>query len=304
MCLGSKGWNVARAVSVAKIKNTYNTKYIMYCFKSEDVKFQMYGNTNDTVQPTLNLSSLKSLVLTMPPTLSEQKAIASVLSCLDDKIDLLHRQNQTLESMAQTLFRQWFIEDAGEYSPVTDFVEFNPKRKIVKGDMSPYLDMASLSTATFNPDNWYDREFTSGTKFTNSDTLLARITPCLENGKTAYVSFLNDKQVGWGSTEFIVMRAKEPLHPFFAYILARTQEFREYAEGCMAGSSGRQRVDVDHLKKFVLVDGSKEGVEQFNSLADAVTPQLHANMIQIKTLETLRDSLLPKLMSGEVRVSV
>jgi restriction endonuclease S subunit len=120
------GWNVARAVSVARIKETYDKRFIKYCFKSEDVIFQMYGNTNDTVQPTLNLSSLKALKLSIPP-LPEQKAIAAVLSSLDDKIDLLHRQNQTLEAMAQTLFRQWFIEEAredwedvmlGDYFPV------------------------------------------------------------------------------------------------------------------------------------------------------------------------------------------
>ena len=92
--------------------------------------------------------------------------------------------------------------------------------------------------------------FSSGTKFINRDTLLARITPCLENGKTAYVTFLDKNQVGWGSTEYIVMRPKGELHPFFAYALARNTDFRAYAEGCLAGSSGRQRVEIQHLKKF------------------------------------------------------
>lgn len=108
-----KGWNVARAVSVAKIKKEYDVKFIKYSFKTEDIIFQMYGNTNDTVQPTLNLSSLKALKFNIPP-LPEQTAIASVLSSLDDKIDLLHRQNATLEKMAETLFRQWFVEEAKE----------------------------------------------------------------------------------------------------------------------------------------------------------------------------------------------
>jgi type I restriction enzyme S subunit len=88
------GWNVARAVSVARIKKDFDKRFIKYAFKTDDIIFQMYGNTNDTVQPTLNLSSLKALKLTIPP-LPEQTAIASVLSSLDDKIDLLHRQNAT-----------------------------------------------------------------------------------------------------------------------------------------------------------------------------------------------------------------
>jgi type I restriction enzyme, S subunit len=84
----------------------------------------------------------------------------------------------------------------------------------MKGTVAPYLEMSSLSNTTFMPDTWYDREFSSGTKFCNGDTLFARITPCLQNSKTAYISFLNDNQVAWGSTEYIVMRPKEPIHFF------------------------------------------------------------------------------------------
>ena len=116
-----KGWNVARAVSVARIDEAFDKRFIKYCFKSEELIFQMYGNTNDTVQPTLNLSSLKELILSLP-SLPEQKDIASVLSSLDDKIDLLHRQNTTLERMAETLFRHWFVEEALD-SNIAQFIE-------------------------------------------------------------------------------------------------------------------------------------------------------------------------------------
>ena len=81
-----KGFNVARAVSVANIVDGVDKRFVAYQFRTEDLKFQMYGNTNDTVQPTLNLTELKQLTFTLPP-LPEQKAIASVLSSLDDKID-------------------------------------------------------------------------------------------------------------------------------------------------------------------------------------------------------------------------
>ncbi len=207
--------------------------------------------------------------------------------------------------MAETLFRQWFVEGASanwEGGVVDALIEFNPSRKLKKGTVAPYLEMASLSNSTFNPDDWYDREFSSGTKFVNGDTLLARITPCLENGKTAYVTFLDEGQVGWGSTEYIVMRPRPGLHPFFAYALARNSEFRDYAEGCLAGSSGRQRVDTDHLRQYAIRIPSAEAAARFNAFAEATTPKLHANFLHIRTLESLRDTLLPKLMSGEVRV--
>ena len=89
-------------------------------------------------------------------------------------------------------------------------IDVNPRRTLRKGTVAPYLDMKNVPTYGHCPNNVIDREFTSGTKFENGDTLLARITPCLENGKTAFVDFLDEGQVGWGSTEFIVLSPKPP----------------------------------------------------------------------------------------------
>lgn len=286
--------------------NFLDSNFLLYFFKSNIGQNELLQHESQVGVPSISnpLTSLKSVSLNLPP-IEEQKAIASVLSSLDDKIDLLHRQNKTLEAMAETLFRQWFVEEVEndwEEGTIYDLIEFNPTRKLAKGEMAPYLEMAALSTNTFNPDGWYLREFSSGTKFTNGDTLLARITPCLENGKTAYVTFLENDQVAWGSTEYIVMRPKGNLHPFFAYSLARNSDFRDYAEGCLAGSSGRQRVDVDHLKDYKISIPSATRIKNYNAFAETITPKLHANSQQIHTLKTLRDTLLPKLMSGEVRV--
>ena len=281
-----------------------NPEFLYYLFSAPDKQFEIISNGIGAAVPGFNLGQLKKITLLLP-SLEEQKAIASILSSLDDKIDLLHRQNKTLEAMAETLFRQWFVEEAEEdwkKGTINNLIEFNPARKLTKGEIAPYLEMAALSTDTFNPDGWYPREFSSGTKFANGDTLLARITPCLENGKTAYVTFLEDDQVAWGSTEYIVMRPKGNLHPFFAYSLARNSDFRDYAEGCLAGSSGRQRVDVNHLKDYKISIPSATRISSYNAFAKSITPKLHANSQQIRTLGTLRDTLLPKLMSGEVRV--
>lgn len=260
--------------------------------------------TIGSTQAALTISGLKTVVIELPP-LPEQIRIASILSSLDDKIDLLHRENKTLEAMAETLFRQWFIEEAKEdweEGTIADLIEFNPTRKLCKGEVVPFLEMSNLSTSTYAPTYWHNRAFTSGSKFENGDALLARITPCLENGKTAYVDFLDNGEIGWGSTEFIVMRSKLGLHPFFSYIVAKYHDFREYAESCMSGSSGRQRVDIDNLKNYSIQIPDKKNVDKFNKAIMQIIQKMQINNKQIQTLIQQRDSLLPKLMSGEVKI--
>ncbi|MBU3948616.1 MAG: restriction endonuclease subunit S [Proteobacteria bacterium] len=292
-------WAHNTVLYVKDFKGNYE-KFVFYFLHT----FDFAGFNAGSAVPTLNRNHIHEIPVKIP-SLPEQKAIASVLSSLDDKLDLLHRQNKTLEAMAETLFRQWFVEEAQEkpkIGKITQQVELNPKRQLSKGATAPYLDMANVSTSVFHPKNWYEREFNSGTKFINGDTLLARITPCLENGKSSYVTFLEDGQVGWGSTEFIVMRSKLDLHPFFTYTLAKNTDFRDYAEGCLEGTSGRQRVNVDHLANYEIIIPPDNIIQLFNEVISSTEPKLHANFEQIRTLIKLRDTLLPKLMSGEVRI--
>ena len=284
---------------VLKAKKPHLTALIIQYFSQLDLSPYLTG----AAQPKLNKASLNLIPLYLPIDESEQKAIASILSSLKDKIDLLHRQNKTLESMAETLFRQWFILDStGVSVSIDQIIDFNPKRTLIKSQDATYLDMAGLSTVIFRANGYYRRPFSSGTKFTKRDTLLARITPCLENGKAAYIDFLDDNETGWGSTEFIVMRPKKEIHPFISYIMCRNPDFKEYAESCMEGSTGRQRVNLDHLKKFNVNLPTEASLRIINELLDSFESKLINNSKQIDSLEKLRDTLLPKLMSGEVRV--
>jgi len=133
----------------------------------------------------------------------------------------------------------------------------------------------------------------------NGDTLLARITPCLENGKTGYVNFLSDKTVAaTGSTEFIVMRPKDGIPAQFVYCLARDPQFRECAIQSMIGSSGRQRVQVDVLADYKFVRPRKKELDKFDSASAICFQQIKKNREEIILLSQLRDSLLPKLLSG------
>ena len=186
-------------------------------------------------------------------------------------------------------------------APLPEVIDVNPIRALRKGVEAPYLDMANMPTQGHSPDDVLDRAFSSGMRFVNGDTLVARITPCLENGKTAFVDFLKAGQVGWGSTEYIVLRPKPPLPDEFAYCLARSTEFRDFAIQSMTGSSGRQRVPAESLSHFRVVATPKSIAESFGQLTKPLFARSSAATKEGRTLAALRDTLLPKLISGELR---
>jgi type I restriction enzyme S subunit len=278
-------------------------RYIFYSLQTLKEELLMQAEIGAT-RKALTKSMIEQIDILLPP-LPVQKAIASVFSSLDDKIDLLHRQNKTLEAIAETLFRQWFVEEAQEDwedGCLGDIADINPTYQLKKGEIVPYLEMRNVRTSTFNPEGWAKREFSSGMKFQNGDTLLARITPCLENGKTCFVMFLDDGVIGWGSTEYIVIRMRKPFHPFISYIIAKDKDFRDFAISSMSGSSGRQRAQANVIKEHDLKIPPLLAIEGLNRQFAGILPKLEKNSNQIQTLEKLRDTLLPKLMSGEVRV--
>ncbi|HNR90843.1 MAG TPA: restriction endonuclease subunit S [Dokdonella sp.] len=141
---------------------------------------------------------------------------------------------------------------------LSDLIDFNPKRPIEKGAIAPFIEMADLPEGERDVSGIGNRIFNGGgSKFKNGDTLFARITPCLENGKTAKVSGLPEGNVAHGSTEFIVMAAKEPVvDEDFVYYVARHPEFRAFAQGRMEGTSGRQRVSWQAIADYEIPDFS------------------------------------------------
>ena len=135
-----------------------------------------------------------------------------------------------------------------------DFMEFNPRMNLKKGTIATKISMDKLQPYTKKIPETEQAEFSGGTKFLNGDTIMARITPCLENGKTAFVDCLNKDEVAFGSTEFIVLRAKPGVSDAqFVYYLATSPEFRQVAIKSMVGSSGRQRVQQPVLENLELV---------------------------------------------------
>ncbi len=310
-----------------------NTRYLMYALSELDISGYLTGST----MPKLTQGNMNQISLLMPP-LPEQSAIAHVLGTLDDKIELNRRINETLEAMARALFKSWFVDfdpvrakmagrDPGlpqhladlfpdhlvdselgpipegwEVVPLPEIIAINPTRSLQKGEVAPYLDMANMPTRGHAPDILIDRPFGSGMRFANGDTLVARITPCLENGKTAYVDFLKDGEVGWGSTEYMVMRPKLPLPNEFAYCLARSVSFRKFAIQNMTGTSGRQRVPAIALSQFLLPSPPKQIAAIFGRVAQPLFARASEAVRESRTLAALRDALLPKLASGEMKV--
>ncbi len=314
--------------------------FYYYFFKSTKGQSELLKNASQVGTPGIAtpLKSLRECVVTSP-SLSEQASVVAVLRCLDDRIDLLRQTNTTLEAIAQALFKSWFVDfdpvhakaegrepEAMDTATAALFpsefekselglipqgwrvvtlreaLEINPRRTLRKGTLAPYLDMASVPISGHVPTSPIEREFSSGTKFQNGDTLLARITPCLENGKTAHVDFLEADQVGWGSTEFIVLRPRPPLTPYFAYLLARQPEFRAFAIQAMTGTSGRQRIELGQLERFHLTIPDDRVAAAFGSFIEPMRKAIAANAERMVVLAQLRDTLLPRLISGKLRL--
>lgn len=171
-------------------------------------------------------------------------------------------------------------------------VEINPPERIPQGTKAKKVNMDALIPFTRKVPKYVNETYKSGSKFRNGDTLLARITPCLENGKTAFVDFLAPGEVGFGSTEFIIMREKRDItNKDFLYHFARSNNFRNMAIKSMTGSSGRQRVEIDEVKqyKFYLPPlAEQEAIAEVLSSLDDKIDLLHR---QNKTLEDMAQTL-------------
>lgn len=139
---------------------------------------------------------------------------------------------------------EWSIKKLNEIA------DFNPRETIAKGTIAKKVSMDKLKPFCRDIPCCVMEKFTGGTKFRNQDTIMARITPCLENGKTALVNILDDGEVGFGSTKFIVFRAKKAVDPNYLYYLICSPQVRESSIKSMVGSSGRQRVQTDVVQNI------------------------------------------------------
>ncbi|EOU7300775.1 restriction endonuclease subunit S [Citrobacter freundii] len=188
----------------------------------------------------------------------------------------------------------WILES------VAKAININPSVKLPKNTIAKYVDMKSLPTQGYSISDVIEKPYAGGAKFQKNDTLFARITPCLENGKTGFVDFLDEQETAFGSTEFIVMRGTTKVHYSYVACLARENNFRLHAIQNMVGSSGRQRVQNSCFDSFYIAIPTPSVMSLFAGKVSSYFDKMYCCNMENKSLTALRDTLLPKLISGEL----
>ena len=292
-------------VGLFKTGNKDLSRWIYYYLKSNDAQAEIYASLKGSTQQYITLGDLRNFPIPLPP-LPEQKAIAEVLSSIDDKIDLLHRQNKTLEEMAMTLFRQWFIvptkdglPEGWEEKKLKDIYIFE---KGIEPGSKNYLETPGIDTIRFirvgnmldNKADVYIKKDLAGNSICKFDDLLVSF-----DGTVGRVSF---GLAGCYSSGIRKIYSKDEIYNklWLKHHIFTSEEIQDeinmHAEGTTilhASSS------IDFLS-FALPP--KEKLDEYDmSLGQMYKKILHIKK-QIQTLEKLRDTLLPKLMSGEVRI--
>ena len=300
-----------------------DSQYLYYVLSSDTFIESTVTASKGTKMPRGDKEAMRRFEFSLP-SLPTQRRIAGILSAYDELIENSQRRIRILESMARALYREWFVHfrfpghesvpfaasERGEIPKgwevqlVPDCVTINPRVTVSRDGVKPFVPMGCLSNDSMVIADLESRIGNSGSKFQNGDTLFARITPSLENGKTGFVQFLPDGDaVAFGSTEFIVLRS-HTLTPEFVYCLARSDEFRSVAIKSMSGASGRQRVQEQCFNELQIVCPPSTLLEAFSTISGPTFQLIHQLHGQIQNLRQTRDLLLPRLISGELDVEV
>lgn len=286
-------------------KNIASPKFIGYCLQSSTWKGFVEGIIGGSAQPGANAKQFASFEISLPP-LEEQKAIAEVLSSLDDKIDLLHRQNKTLEELAQTLFRQWFIEEAKDDWEEYEVRDFTTHKKIsIKPARSSNDEFLHFSLPAFDTNKEPNIELGSDIKSNKYQVEPFSILMSKLNPRTPRVwdIYFEPKLNSICSTEFQVIKPNEKeLFPFISTLLKSDKVIGDLTMSASGTSGSHQRVKPEDILNINFLTPSVDKMREFSKILEPNFLKVMKNQKQIKTLENMRDTLLPKLMNGEVRV--
>ncbi|MDP3281323.1 MAG: restriction endonuclease subunit S [Nitrosomonas sp.] len=304
-----QGWMFSSRMLRVRPEKKVDARFLSYFFQQKPFRDYVLSIAVGATMPSINTEILKSLPISYPD-LSEQKAIASVLSSLDDKIDLLHRQNKTLEAMAETLFRQWFVEEAGEdweealiteLFEVRDGTHDSPKQSIVgrplitsKHILDGQLDIANAYLISENDFNKINQR----SKVDTGDILFSMI------GTIGLIYFEQSLLIDYAIKNIGLFKTSQnPDWAIFTFLWLKSPIGRQFIDEHKSGST-QEYVALGSMRSIVFQKPPIEILKKFNKLVSSYFAKIKLNHTQIHTLGTLRNTLLPKLMSVEVRVAV
>ncbi|MGJ4139449.1 restriction endonuclease subunit S [Corynebacterium resistens] len=312
---GSAHMSEHAVVACADVEN--DTRFLAYLLSTMNLR----RLSSQAAQPGLSVRVLAKELLRVPP-LAVQQRIASVIGSMDDLIENNRRRIEVLEEMARAIYREWFVKfrypghedvpmvdsvlgpipEGWEVVPASTLITVNPRIKLDKSVKHPFITMGDLDEGSLSCRPSDVRAGGSGSKFELGDTLFARITPCLQNGKTGLVQSLAVGEVGMGSTEFIVLRGRL-VGSAYTYCLARDEHFRGHAISSMSGASGRQRVRNECFDSYLIAAPPGGLSDEFEDTAESLLLQAKVLFDESGRLGALRDALLPKLVTGQIDVS-
>ncbi|WDT68335.1 restriction endonuclease subunit S [Cloacibacterium sp. TD35] len=300
---------VSQDVLTFRAKENIISKFLYYILCNPEFTEYTVLTSKGAKMPRGDKDAIRNFEIQLPP-LPEQKAIASVLSSLDDKIDLLHQQNQTLEALAETLFRQWFIVDAKEdwkevsLGSIIDLVVDNRGKTPPTVDYKtayPLIEVNAINTSdclvNYNVIRKYVVEETYNSWFRKhlkvNDVIVSTVG-------TIGVFSIFTSNIGCIAQNLIGLRS-DNISPYFIYLFLKINK-----EDILNLDIGgvQPSIKVPHLMDLKFKKPNIEVIHQFHELVKEYFNKIGANQQQIQTLTQLRDTLLPKLMSGEMRVKL
>lgn len=266
------------------IRQKWFTRYCEFLGQGSAREYCRFGNISE-------------IEIELPP-IKEQQKIVDYNTAIENRIALKQKINDNLEATAQAYFDNLFFSCDDTDCTLADIALVNPSRPLSKGVEARCFDMSTLPTSGCIPTGDTTKPYNGGVRFINGDTLIARITPCLENGKAAYINILNEGEVAFGSTEYIVFASKDDIPSCFYYFLIRNSKFVTFALQFMNGSSGRQRVSGEELASFPLMIPSKEKLAAFNKVGKLVLEQMKESTEEIQFLKQLQETITATLSSN------
>ena len=292
-----------KSVAILKPKRNIADSLFLY-YSLVDKRSRIQEVAGGTTQQNLLLKDIRDFDISLP-MLPEQRAIAGILGTLDDKIELNRRMNATLESMARAVFRQWFVESEKvgdwEVGILGDVIKVNERSisKYYPHNEIEYIDISSVTTGHLEgttPYSLVDAPSRARRLVNHGDTIWSTVRP----NRRSYLFISNPKENLVVSTGFAVLTPVE-ISPSFLYFWVTTDEFVDYLVSNADGSA-YPAVLPERFAEAEIPLPPKAMLESFENLAGAMLARIGQNEIESRTLASLRDSLLPKLMRGEVRV--